>query len=227
MTSTANTACHYLYACFIEHDKDRVKPILNYLNYRKFRLQYATDFSADEAVVANMQQQIEQCHTVIAFISAAANNERDFRNSINYALSMRKEVILIYLEDTPLAKGMALQLCDLFALRRSSYAHAVSFQAAIANIRTIQCCREDYIEDAQDSEYISVTPQTPQSVISKPTKAQTSDISPEDRQYARECFEKARTGDAQAQYNLGYCYDRGKDAEYLGFCSHYAEPFGL
>lgn len=208
MTSSANAP--YLYACFIERDSDAVKPILNYLEYRTFRLQYPSEFSTDDTVVANMQRQIEQCHTVMAFLSAEANNEREFRNVINYALSLRKEIILIYLEDTPLAKGMALQLCDLFALRRSSYAHAVSFQSAIASIGTIQCCKETYTEKEREEEFVPVTPQTPQHVISKPTKAPPSEITEEDRQHARECFYNARNGDAQAQYELGYCYDRGE-----------------
>lgn len=133
----------YIFVSYSHIDRAVVIPIIDQLQSVGFRVWYDLGIEAGTEWPAYIESRIDKCARIIAFISPAAVESVNCRNEINYALMKRKEMLVIYLEETELKYGLSLQLNAIQSLFRNRHSSDQSFYRELINAQVLQCCKTD------------------------------------------------------------------------------------
>lgn len=116
----------YIFLQYSKGDRHIASQIVNHLNDRRFRICYDEHDPraiGDADRVAN--RILSSCLTVI-LLSADAAKSLAFRNRINFALSKKKRMFCIYLDDKKLDSGLMLQLANVPGAAVTGYPDAAA-----------------------------------------------------------------------------------------------------
>lgn len=114
----------YLLLKYGEPDNKVATKIVNSLIGRQFRVSYGGRDAVAIEDADYLAQRMLGSELIVFLISAEALESLAFRNAIHFALSREKELFCIYLDDKPLAHGLALQLSGVSFARLSDYQSA-------------------------------------------------------------------------------------------------------
>ena len=105
---------------FDEKDRAAASVIINYLIERQFRICYD---ERDKTVKdSEWLSNSILSSTLVAFcVSAGSLESLEFRNSVNFALSKKKQVFIIYLDDSEPGYGFDIQLANVPNVHADSY----------------------------------------------------------------------------------------------------------
>ena len=142
---------NYIFVSYAHKDSKTVIPIVEALHESGFRVWYDSGIEAGTEWPAYIEEHIDACARVIVFMSPASVNSVNCRNEVNYALSIKKEMLIIFIEETTLAKGMGLQLNSLQTLFMYRHSSSESFFEALTEAKIIQCCRIGSDEDISET----------------------------------------------------------------------------
>ena len=111
----------YLFLRFDTADRLAAAGIINALIDKRFRVCY-DEYDKNKVENADwVAGRMLASHLVIFLISAASQKSLANRNAINYALSKKKEIFCIYLDDHELEAGIAMQLSNMPSAKLSQY----------------------------------------------------------------------------------------------------------
>lgn len=133
----------YIFVSYAHKDSPIVLPIVETLSKEGFRIWYDSGIEAGTEWPEYIEDHLARAEIVLIFMSPATVESRNCRNEINFALELKKEVLVVYLEETTLLKGMRLQLNSSQSLFRSHHKNDESFTQALVNARILQCCRNN------------------------------------------------------------------------------------
>ena len=88
---------------------------------RGFRVWYDEGIEAGSEWPESIASHLERAQLVLAFLSPAYLRSDNCRKEMHYALTKKKPVINVYLEQTELSPGMEMQIGNLFALMKYTY----------------------------------------------------------------------------------------------------------
>jgi len=100
----------YIFISYAHKDSSTVLPIIESLIDSGFRVWYDAGIEAGTEWPEYIATKLAQSSRIIVFVSKAALDSQNCRREINYAISQKKEIISIYLEDIELSRGMSMQL---------------------------------------------------------------------------------------------------------------------
>ena len=107
---------NYVFISYAHKDSDKVLSILSAMQSRGLNLWYDEGIEAGTEWPEYIGERLKGASVVIAFMSPYAAASVNCRNEINYALSLGKDMLVVYLEDTKLSAGMQLQLGSIQAM---------------------------------------------------------------------------------------------------------------
>lgn len=136
----------YIFVSYAHKDAPIVLPIVETLGKEGFRVWYDSGIEAGTEWPEYIEDHLARAEVVLIFMSPAAVESRNCRNEINFALELKKEVLVVYLEETTLLKGMRLQLNSSQSLFREHHQNNETFTRALVNARILQCCRNNYAD---------------------------------------------------------------------------------
>ena len=82
------------------------------------------------------------CGVVIAFMSRNSQDSHNCRREIHFAIELKKELLVVYIEDFELSPGMRLQLSTLQAMYISKYKNDDDFFSHLCGANILQSCKE-------------------------------------------------------------------------------------
>lgn len=132
----------YIFVSYAHKDAKSVIPTVDALSKAGFRVWYDSGIEAGTEWPEFIEEHLERASVVLVFMTPAAVQSRNCRNEINLALELKKEVLVVYLEETTLLKGMRLQLNSTQSLFKNNHPSNESFLNALMNAKMLQCCRE-------------------------------------------------------------------------------------
>lgn len=106
----------YVFISYSHHDSDKVLAIIDAMKEKGVALWYDEGIEAGTEWPEYIAERIYEASVFIAFMSPHAAASMNCRNEINYAISLGKEMLIVYLEETSLSAGMQLQLGSLQAM---------------------------------------------------------------------------------------------------------------
>lgn len=111
----------YIFVSYAHRDDAAVLEIISTLQARGFRVWYDEGIEAGSEWPESIASHLERAQLVLAFLSPAYLRSDNCRKEMHYALTKRKPVINVYLEQTELSPGMEMQIGNLFALMKYTY----------------------------------------------------------------------------------------------------------
>lgn len=116
-----------IFISYAHKNSDEVLPIIASLVEAGHNVWFDEGIEAGTEWPATIEKKLQQCTLMIAFISEASISSQNCRNEINYAVSLGKNILTVYLEDARLADGMNLQLGSLQAMFKYRHKSERSF----------------------------------------------------------------------------------------------------
>ena len=132
----------YIFVSYAHRDSGVVIPMIDALQSSGFRVWYDQGIEAGTEWPAYIEDRLNCCEVVLICMSPAAVDSVNCRNEINYASMLKKELFVVYLEETVLAQGMNLQLNSKQSLFRHRHPSDESFLGELVRARILQGCRE-------------------------------------------------------------------------------------
>ena len=100
----------YIFVSYAHRDKESVYSTLKYLYDQKINIWYDEGILSSAEWVEEIAQAIKRSSLFVLFMSPQALASRYVINEINYAVSLNKNILTVYLEETLLSDGLALCL---------------------------------------------------------------------------------------------------------------------
>ena len=167
---TYNGNENYIFVSYAHNDSSRVLPIIDALSKNGYRVWYDSGIEAGTEWPEYIESRLMDATAVLVFMTPSAVESRNCRNEINFALELKKEVLVIYLEETSLLKGMRLQLNSTQSLFRSHHKSDETLVDELLKSRLIQNCREDNCEQTAQTPPPVTQTQVPKNQIDLPDK---------------------------------------------------------
>ena len=121
----------YIFISYAHKDSQAVIPILDELAQAGVPLWYDEGIEAGTEWPETIEKKLVGCSAILVFVSPASIASQNCRNEINLALSLRKEMLTVYLSETTLTGGMSLQLGTIQALFKYRHPNHRSFMQAL------------------------------------------------------------------------------------------------
>ena len=140
----------YIFVSYAHADSDRVLPIIAALQERGYRVWYDAGIEAGTEWPEYIAQHLYDSGAVIAFVSVHSAHSHNCSREINFSIKLRKDPLVVYLEDVELSLGMQMQLESLQAMFRSRHGSLESFMNELCESQILEQCREGLAERTFD-----------------------------------------------------------------------------
>ena len=179
----------YVFISYAHKDSERVLSVINAMRQDGISVWYDEGIEAGTEWPEYIAEKINDCAVFIAFITANAVASVNCRNEINYAISLHKEMLVVYLEDTELSAGMQLQLGSIQAMFCHRSRSEEEFLRNLLTARILQPLKKAVAEPPSQSPAIAPVssetkpeapaPEITQTLPVKPTEEGEADIAPQ------------------------------------------------
>lgn len=146
----------YIFISYAHRDKEVVYQCLDYLNNQNINIWYDEGIPPSAEWVEEIAQAIKTSSLFVLFMSPHALASRYVINEINYAVSLNKNILTIYLEETMLSEGLSLCLQPFQSLETSLQDWQSKASDAIKS-QIIQVNSDNLIEFDSDSSALAST----------------------------------------------------------------------
>ena len=120
----------YIFISYAHKDSKTVLSIIEKMQNEGFRIWYDKGIEAGTEWPEYIAEHLINSAAVLVFMSNNSANSQNCRNEINYALQLKKEVLVVYLEETKLTPGMELQIGSLQSLFKHRHQTEETFCAS-------------------------------------------------------------------------------------------------
>lgn len=133
----------YAFISYAHADSEQVLPLLSGLSSRGIRLWYDSGIEIGSEWPEHIAQAVYGSSCVLCFLSRNAVNSDNCRREINFAISQKKDILAIYLEEGfPRPLGVAMQLDSLHAVFLPRYDDINRFLDILADAKLLRECQD-------------------------------------------------------------------------------------
>ena len=151
----------YIFISYSHSDSDAALKIIKALSEAGFRVWYDNGIEAGTEWPEYIAERLMSCGVVIALMSKNAQDSHNCRREIHFALELKKELLVVYLEEVALSPGMRLQLSALQAMFRYKHQNEEDFLSRLCAATLLQSCKNPEEPPRQ-------SPASPPAVTDKP-----------------------------------------------------------
>ncbi len=148
----------YIFVSYAHRDSAVVIPMINALQEAGYRVWYDQGIQAGTEWPEYIEDHLNKCSCVLICMSPATIDSINCRNEINYACMLKKDMLVVYLEQTKLAKGMNLQLNSQQSLFRNRHESDASFFAELVRAKVLKSCKVTQDGDEDEESYSPPVP---------------------------------------------------------------------
>ncbi len=140
----------YIFISYSHKDSEIVLRAIDALTSNGFSVWYDNGIEAGTEWPEYIAERMINCEVVIAFMSRNAQESNNCRQEIHFALELKKDLLVVYLEDFMLSPGMRLRLSTLQAMARSKFKEDAEFLAHLCNANILRPCKKAEEEKPQE-----------------------------------------------------------------------------
>lgn len=111
----------YIFVSYCHADKAQIYPLIEQMSLDGYRAWYDVGNKPGINWLLNIEEHLENCKVVIAFISKHSSDSDNCNKEIVYAMKCNKKVIPVLIEDVALPRGLRMQMVDLHYLERKNF----------------------------------------------------------------------------------------------------------
>ena len=132
---------NYIFISYAHRDAKTVLPIIEAMDKSGLRVWYDKGIEAGTEWPAYIEEHLENCACFVVFMSANTVESINCRNEINVAAEDKKDMLIVYLEETQLKYGLRLQLSSRQSLFRQRHSSNESFINELVTAKILKCCK--------------------------------------------------------------------------------------
>ena len=137
----AEKGSSYVFVSYAHKDANKVLPCIDAMKRSGINLWYDQGIAAGSEWPEFVANKVIGCAKFVLFVSAAYMQSQNCKRELNFAISRKKDILTIYLEDVKLSPGMEMQLGTYQALFCSRFASEEYFQSSL--------CDEEFFDDCR------------------------------------------------------------------------------
>lgn len=111
----------YIFVSYCHADKELIYPLIEQMSLDGYRAWYDVGNKPGLNWLLNIEEHLENCKAVIAFISKRSSDSDNCNKEIVYAIKCEKKVIPVLIEEAALPRGLRMQMVDLHYLERKDF----------------------------------------------------------------------------------------------------------
>ena len=92
----------YIFVSYCHKDRAQIYPVLEQMALDSYRIWYDDGNHAGDDWLDNIENRLEDCKAVVAFISENSSLSRNCKSEIVYALKCRKKIVPILMDNADL-----------------------------------------------------------------------------------------------------------------------------
>jgi hypothetical protein len=100
----------YLFVSYAHRDMKTVFSIIRKLGGKRYRIWYDEGIEPGNEWPEIVGKAIIKCSQFVVFMSPWANKSRNVRNEVNLAFTEKRDIIVVFLQETNMTDGMKLQI---------------------------------------------------------------------------------------------------------------------
>ena len=100
----------YVFISYAHRDSDAVLPVIQAMKRSGINLWYDEGIAAGSEWPEYIAEKVMHCSKFLLFISNHYLDSQNCKREINFAISRKKDILSVYLEDVDLSPGMEMQL---------------------------------------------------------------------------------------------------------------------
>ena len=127
----------YIFISYSHLDRDRVYPIVSSMNNMGLRVWFDEGIDPGTEWDENIAMHVQNCDAMISFISPNYLESDNCKDELNYARDLKKDRLLVYLENVDLPAGMAMRMNRIQAIHRYAYSNQEDFLANLMRCKFI------------------------------------------------------------------------------------------
>ena len=131
----------YIFVSYAHKNTDDVLPVISELQNRGFRVWYDAGIETGTEWPEYIAERLSDCGCAVIVISEAALESQNCRREIHYAISENVPILVVFLEEVTMSRGMQLQLGVLQALFRTRHSTFDSFMDKLCDAPMLQSCK--------------------------------------------------------------------------------------
>ena len=134
----------YVFISYAHLDSSVVIPCINAMKKFGINTWYDEGIQAGSEWPEYIAERVVECTKFVLFVSKANLNSQNCKRELNFAISRKKDILTIYIEDVQLSPGMEMQLGTYQAIYKNRYSDDLSFYNIL--------CTEQYFDECKTSD---------------------------------------------------------------------------
>jgi TM2 domain-containing membrane protein YozV len=126
-----NTSAPYVFISYAHIDSNKVMYVIDAMKTRGINLWYDGGIAAGSEWPEYIAEKVMNCTKFVLFVSNSYLNSQNCKRELNFAISRKKDILTIYLEDVNLSPGMEMQLGTYQAFFRNRFSSDAAFTSAL------------------------------------------------------------------------------------------------
>lgn len=131
----------YVFVSYAHANSDRVLLAIEMLKNSGVNVWYDNGIVAGSEWPEFIAEKVVSCHKFILFVSNAYIVSQNCKRELNFAISRKKEILTIFLEDVDLSPGMEMQLGTYQAINRNRFSSDSELFVSL--------CKEPFFNDCK------------------------------------------------------------------------------
>ena len=132
---------NYVFVSYAHMDSDVVLPCIEAMKNNGICLWYDDGIEAGSEWPEFIAQKVLGCAKFILFISNAYMQSQNCKRELNFAISRRKDILSVYIEDVALSPGMEMQLGTYQAIYKDRFPTTDLFHNSLCHEHYFDICR--------------------------------------------------------------------------------------
>ena len=127
-----------MFVCYSHREEQRIEAEIAALSARGIRIKYDEGIEPGQTWQDHLAEAIETCCAFLIFVTRHSIASDDCRRELTFALTKKRPVVAVHLDDVELPSAMRLQLGDRQAIIRSRFTEAEYRERLTAAMLTYQ-----------------------------------------------------------------------------------------
>ena len=194
----------FVFVSYAHADAELAYPIISGLQERGMRIWFDDGMDVGDIWDEVIPNHVEQCAAMLCLVSSRFADSDNCLDEIHYAKELKKELLILHLEDEVLPRNFRFRYSRFHALRLSDYSDRNGLMDKLAATRKLCCCLGQLQEEPQ------MPTESPEELFQKGEACYYGNGVPKAHGEAMKWYQTAaELGHLGAMRSLGYCYENG------------------
>ena len=148
MSETQNKP--YVFVSYAHKDSAVVFPCIEALKQNNVNIWFDEGIQAGSEWPEYIAEKVMSCTKFVLFISKAYLESQNCKRELNFAISKKKDLLSVFIEDVELSPGVEMQLGTYQSIMKNRFANEAAFHTSLSQEQWFNSCKNAGTQDFSD-----------------------------------------------------------------------------